>query len=164
MLLVGALLARQHPSAAADQASSTKGKPATAAIGTPSSRAASTASGVTTLAAPPPSQAPSGSVHENFRASNRPANKKKTGRLTEAQALTLVANRSEVRAWKQQITTDRTARQRGCTTHIQLDRKEQGSYVVQVFEEVPDGDGSSHTATFNWYHVNEKTGKVTREL
>ena len=32
---------------------------------------------------------------------------------------------------------------------------------VHVFEIVKQDDGSSHTATFGWYSVNKKTGKIT---
>jgi hypothetical protein len=50
------------------------------------------------------------------------------------------------------------------TPHVALDRQENGEYVIHVYEEVPDGDGSSHTATLNWYYVGERTGKIRKEF
>lgn len=36
-------------------------------------------------------------------------------------------------------------------------------WSVQVFEIVSQGE-NSHTATFNWYRVNKKTGEVSKEF
>lgn len=36
-------------------------------------------------------------------------------------------------------------------------------YLIQVYEDVDDGNGQSHTATFGWYKVDKKTGKVDKE-
>lgn len=52
---------------------------------------------------------------------------------------------------------------KGVTAHVALDRIENGEYVIHVFEEVPDPDGS-HTATMNWYYVNLRNGKVRAEF
>lgn len=86
---------------------------------------------------------------------------KKTA-ITEKQAVQIVANRAEVKAWKKEVAA--AAKSRGVSAHIELDRKEKGEYIVQVYEVVPDDKETSHTATFNWYHVNAKTGKVTKEF
>ncbi|MFJ8526951.1 hypothetical protein [Bacillus sp. NPDC094106] len=37
--------------------------------------------------------------------------------------------------------------------------KEQGDYVIHVYEVVTNGE-ESHTATWGWYAVNPKTKKV----
>ncbi len=37
-------------------------------------------------------------------------------------------------------------------------------WLVQVYEIIVERDGSSHTATFNWYRVNKETLKVTKEF
>lgn len=92
------------------------------------------------------------------------AKKAKHHRLTESDALSIVAKRPEVKAWQQRISTDPHAKSRGCSAHVEMDRQENGAFIVHVYEDVPDGDGSSHSATFNWYHVNIATGKVSTEF
>lgn len=44
-----------------------------------------------------------------------------------------------------------------------LDPSEEDSntWMVHVYEVVDDGDGMSHTATFGWFKVDKKTGKVS---
>lgn len=37
-------------------------------------------------------------------------------------------------------------------------------WSIQVFEIVKNGDEPSHTATFGWYTVNKKTGKINKDL
>lgn len=39
-----------------------------------------------------------------------------------------------------------------------------GFWSVQVLEIVKNDDGSSHTATFNWYRVDKKTGTVDKGI
>jgi hypothetical protein len=91
----------------------------------------------------------------------RPASLKK--RITEAQAVKIVGDRAEVKSWKQEVAKAWT-KERPVKAFIELDRKEKGEYVVHVFEVVPDDPESSHTATFNWYHVNDRTGAVRKEF
>lgn len=93
----------------------------------------------------------------------QPHKASKTGSISESRALEIVSSRPEVKAWKKQVTSA-DAKKRGVTAHIALDRVENGEYIIQVFEEVPDGADSGHTATFNWYHVNKKSGAVTTEF
>ena len=96
----------------------------------------------------------------NGQAKSKPA-AKAAGKVSEAQACAMIARRPEVRAWKRQIAA---AKSRGVSPHIELDRTEGGEHVVHVYEDVPDGDGSSHTATFNWYYVNQRNGKMRKEF
>lgn len=84
-------------------------------------------------------------------------------RITEAEALKIVTNRPEVKEWKIGI-AKASKPGRKLTAQIDVDRKEAGSYVVHAYEVVPDDAETSHTATFNWYHVNERTGAVSKEF
>ena len=46
----------------------------------------------------------------------------------------------------------------------EIDHRE-GHYVtIHLYEEVDDGDGSSHTATYAWYTVDDRTGKGTDDI
>ncbi len=91
-----------------------------------------------------------------------PAKQKKSTAVTEAQAVKLVSNRPEVKKFVADVKV--AGKKRGVTTHIEFDRKEEGEYIIHVYELVPDEDDSAHTATFNWYHVNAKTGKISKEF
>lgn len=102
---------------------------------------------------------PSAFASEN---SARKARSVKHG-MTESEALAIVAARPEVKEFKRGVASGE-AKKRGVSAHIVLDRQENGEYVVHVFEEVPDGKDESHTATFNWYHVNKRTRAVTKEF
>lgn len=82
--------------------------------------------------------------------------------LSEKQAIALVAKRPEVKKWKKAVLD--ASKSRGVSAHIELDRKEKGEFVIHVYELVPDDPKTSHTATFNWYHVNQRSGKVMKEF
>jgi hypothetical protein len=87
----------------------------------------------------------------------------KRSNLTDEQAIALVEKLPAVKAWK--LGCQRNGAQaKKVTLHVALDRKEGGTYFVHVYEEVPDDGASSHTATFNWYDVDEKTGKIKPEF
>ncbi|WP_273126499.1 hypothetical protein [Bacillus weihaiensis] len=43
--------------------------------------------------------------------------------------------------------------------NIRVDHEEDTKYVVQVYE-VVEQEGVSHTATYGWYYVDKKTGKI----
>lgn len=90
------------------------------------------------------------------------AKTKNASTVTKARALKMVADQPEVKKFMANVQTKGKAR--GCTANISYDRLENGEHVIQVFELVPDGDDSGHTATFNWYHVNAKTGKISKEF
>lgn len=91
-----------------------------------------------------------------------PATKTKPRRnLTEKDALRIVTNRPEVKKWKHAVDA---AKARKVSAIIEVDREEDGAFVVHVYEMVPDVGDTGHSATFNWYHVNKRTGKVTAEF
>lgn len=92
----------------------------------------------------------------------RTANKSISGLVkTEAQAVAIVSARPEV---KQFIANIKKNGRKGSSSNVEFDRKENGEYVIHVYEYVPDDAETGHTATMNWYHVNAKTGKVTTEF
>lgn len=91
-----------------------------------------------------------------------PVKTKKSAIVSKAQALKLVAARPEVKKFMANI--EAAGKKNGSTANISYDRLEDGEHVIQVFELVSDGDDSGHTATFNWYHVNAKTGKISTEF
>ncbi|HEY9759083.1 MAG TPA: hypothetical protein V6C97_28210 [Oculatellaceae cyanobacterium] len=115
-----------------------------------------------TLAVAETSTSTSTQVTSHGKGSSSPQSATKRGKVSELQAVQIISRRPEVRSWKREIAA--AAKSRGVSAHIELDRTEAGEHVVHVYEDVPDGDGSSHTATFNWYYVNQKNGKVRKEF
>ncbi|QQR56274.1 MAG: hypothetical protein IPG59_14830 [Candidatus Melainabacteria bacterium] len=101
-------------------------------------------------------------IQGNVDAKSAPANSKKAASVSKSQALKMVADQPEVKKFMANVKV--AGKERGVTANIEYDRLENGEHVIQVFELVPDGDDSAHTATFNWYHVNAKTGKVSKEF
>lgn len=105
------------------------------------------------------------SVHagKSGTVSSSPAAKSKQRRtLTERDALRIVTNRPEVKKWKRAV--DVAAKAKKVSAIIEVDREEDGAFVVHAYEMVPDEGDTGHSATFNWYHVNERTGKVSAEF
>jgi len=98
----------------------------------------------------------------NLDCNAAPAKTKKATSINKTQALKLVAAQPEVKKFMANVKV--AGKARGVTGNIEYDRLENGEHVIHVFELVPDGDDSGHTATFNWYHVNAKTGKVSKEF
>ena len=86
--------------------------------------------------------------------------KKVTKALTEKDALTLIEKLPEVQKFKHSV----DAAEGNSKPVVELDRKEGNEYVVHVYEDVPDDAETSHTATFNWYYVNIKTGKIRKDF
>src|SRR5262245_43110540 len=99
-------------------------------------------------------RAEKGTAHSQKRSS---AGAKKRKILTEQEALRIVSSRAEVKRWKASVTSAE-AKRRGVIANIEVDRKEEAQIVVHVYELVPDDAENSHTATFNWYYVNDNTG------
>ncbi len=95
------------------------------------------------------------------KTTKRAVRAKPVARITEERAVTIVAARPEVKKFLQGI---KSAKRKGVTAQLEFDRKEGADLVVHVYEYVPDDAESGHTATFNWYHVNSKTGKVSTEF
>lgn len=91
-----------------------------------------------------------------------PAKQKKSAAVSKTQAVKLVTNMPEVRKFMANVKT--AGKARGVTSHVEYDRLEAGDHIIHVFELVPDDAETSHTATFNWYHVNAKTGKISKEF
>ena len=92
----------------------------------------------------------------------KPASAKKqkaTGKITEGAAVKLVMAMPEVKQFFKNVTSSKLAK-----PAIDMDRIEGDAYVVHVYEIVNDGPETSHTATKNWYYVNSKTGKITKEF
>lgn len=86
---------------------------------------------------------------------------KKSGLMTGAEAVTLVSNLPEVKKWAEGI---RKLKRKDVSAAIDLDRTEGDIHVVHVYENVMDSPDSGHTATFNWYNVNAKTRKISKEF
>lgn len=76
--------------------------------------------------------------------------------------MALVVQRPEVKEWKKAVLA--ASKSRGVSAHVELDRTEKGEYVIHAYEYVPDDAKTGHTATFNWYHVNQRSRKVTKEF
>lgn len=67
--------------------------------------------------------------------------------ITEAQAVKLVKDKYYPKAPSQLI--------------IEVEDSEGTIYLVHAYEIVVDDPETAHTATWGWYHVDKKTGKVT---
>ncbi len=78
----------------------------------------------------------------------------KAGQSKEDQAIDLVYRRADVKAWLKLF--PRGTSKLGGHAAFTADHDEGDVYSVHVYEDLPD-----HTATFNWYEVNLKTGKST---
>ena len=98
--------------------------------------------------------APGGSRHASAAPRSRPTASAR-GPVTASRALQIVSRRPEVRAYSRRL------RARGKTAHVALDSEDRKAFSIHVFEEVQQG-ASSHTATFGWYEVDRKTGRVRR--
>jgi len=53
---------------------------------------------------------------------------------------------------------------KGSSAFVEFDRLEDGDYIVHVYQYVPDDAETGHTATMNWFHINAKTGKLSKEF
>lgn len=93
--------------------------------------------------------------------SRKTASKKSREMLAGDRAVVLVSARPEVKEFLLRI---KNSNIKGVSSHVEFDRKDGDDIVVHVYEYVPDDAESGHTATFNWYHVNSKTGKITKEF
>jgi hypothetical protein len=109
-------------------------------------------------------QALGGKGHVANSSASEPSSKPAAAKaVTAVQALKIVSMQPEVREWKRSVEKAAT-KQRPVKAHIEVDRQEAGKFVVHVYEEVPDDSETSHSATFNWYYVDSRTGKVTKEF
>ncbi len=74
---------------------------------------------------------------------------------SEQQARDLISMREDVQKFAKQLAAKKSS------VHIDVAPEDEQTYSVHVYEIVDDGDGMSHTATFAWYKVDRKTGKVS---
>jgi hypothetical protein len=81
--------------------------------------------------------------------------------ITGKEAVAIVTNLPEVKKWAEGI---RKLKRQDVSASIDLDRTEGDTHVVHVYESVMDTPEQGHTATFNWYSVNSKTRKITKEF
>ncbi len=80
---------------------------------------------------------------------------------SQAEAVAIVSAEPEVKKF---VALTTKSGMKGSSSFVEFDRLEDGDYIIHVYQYVPDGDDSGHTATFNWYHVNVKTGKLSKEF
>ena len=73
----------------------------------------------------------------------------------EDQAIELVWRRPDVKEWRKLFPNGKS--KLGGRAVAAVDHGKGDVYTVHVYEDLPD-----HTATFNWYDVNLKTGKITK--
>lgn len=83
------------------------------------------------------------------------------GQVSGKQAVAMIEALPDVKKWAAAIKKLNTPKN---TAHVELDRTEGGEHIVHVFEMVMDTPDEGHTATFNWYHVNIKSGKISKEF
>lgn len=77
--------------------------------------------------------------------------------IDEAQALSKIRLRTEVVKYE----ADLAKAGKKATFEAQDDGEE---WIIQVFEIVQNKGEASHTATFGWYRVDKKTGKVIKDI
>ncbi len=88
--------------------------------------------------------------------------KRKSGPVkSQSDAVAIVNAEPEVKKFVARI---KKSGMKGSSSFVEFDRMEDGDYIIHVYQYVPDGDDSGHTATFNWFHVNAKTGKLSKEF
>jgi hypothetical protein len=73
----------------------------------------------------------------------------------EKKALDIVCRQREVKLWQKQLATTKGA---GKAAFI-VTHDKGNNYTVQVMEDRPD-----HYVTFNFYHVDVRTGKVKKDF
>jgi hypothetical protein len=84
------------------------------------------------------------------------AQPKQTG---EDRAIAFVIQRKEVKDWMKELETAKKQHKHPGNAGFMVTDHHGSIYTVQVFESFPD-----HNATFNWYTVDLKTGKVKQDL
>ncbi|MBS2008405.1 MAG: hypothetical protein JST01_15260 [Cyanobacteria bacterium SZAS TMP-1] len=75
----------------------------------------------------------------------------------DEQAIDLVWRRAEVKQWLAQFPGGKNKMGGHPAVTADPDQDKKNVYSVHVYEDLPD-----HTATFNWYEVDLKTGKVSK--
>jgi hypothetical protein len=82
-----------------------------------------------------------------------------TAPAKEDRAIALVLKRKEVQTWRKNFNGPEGTSRLGGREAYSVEGHEGEIYIVHVFEDLPD-----HVATFNWYEVNIRTGKVTKQF
>ncbi len=77
----------------------------------------------------------------------------------ENKAIAIVCQRKEIKEWIKELDVARKTNRATGKAAFDVSDHKGNVYTVQVFENRPD-----HTATFNWYEVDIKTGKVTAQF
>jgi hypothetical protein len=80
------------------------------------------------------------------------------GDLTEDQAIDRVAALPEVKAWMK-LVREKSPRNKAA---FRSEGLQMGRWLIQAYEDVNDGNGMGHTATFGWYEVDKKTGETVK--
>jgi len=76
--------------------------------------------------------------------------------ISEEEAINLIKKLPEVKEWLALFTgPGGTSPITGGKPVIQVDSKSAEEYTIHIYENLSD-----HIATFNWYDVNSKTGKI----
>lgn len=80
--------------------------------------------------------------------------------ITEQDAVNSVKNLPEVKNWLALFSqSDGSDPKTGGKSFIEIDHKDENTYFVHAYEILPD-----HTATFNWYDVDIKSGNIKPEF
>ena len=93
-------------------------------------------------------------IAPNLRESLSPRYSRKQGYSSE-EARRLVERVKEVATFIKEL---ERKNKRAC---IDVSAEADNGYSMHIYEVVDDGDGMSHTATFGWYRVDRKTGKIS---
>jgi hypothetical protein len=80
------------------------------------------------------------------------------GELTEKQAVERVMALPEVKKWMALVEKNAPKNR----TVFKSEGLQMGRYLIHAYEDVNDGNGQSHNATFGWYEVDKKTGEAVK--
>jgi hypothetical protein len=106
----------------------------------------------------PSSNLPSASILQTTTPSNE--NPVITKNVSEQDAINLVKNLPEVKKWLSLFAQpDGSNPKTGGKPVIELGSKNENTYFIHVYELLSD-----HSATFNWYDVDIKTGNIKPEF
>lgn len=83
----------------------------------------------------------------------------RAAQLKEDRAIALVFKRKDVQDWKKNFNGPEGTSRLGGRIAVQVEGHKGDVYTVHVYEDLPD-----HTATFNWYEVNVRTGAITAQI
>ena len=99
-----------------------------------------------------------GSTAAPAAGNSAPAEPTAEGELTEKQAVERVMALPEVKKWMA-LVEKRAPKNH---TMFKAEGVQMGRYLIHVYEDVDDGNGQGHSATFGWYEVDKKTGEAVK--